>query len=43
LQPGEYAVALRPINKDKKFSGTSVSQNTGDGLFFNSVWSFELQ
>jgi hypothetical protein len=43
LQPGEYAVALRPTNKDKKFSGTSMSQNTGDGLFFNSVWSFEVQ
>lgn len=43
LQPGEYAVALRPVNKDKKFSGTNMTQNTGDGLFFNSVWSFEMQ
>ena len=43
LPPGEYAVALRPINKEKKFSGTSMTQNTGDGLFFNSVWSFEVQ
>jgi hypothetical protein len=43
LQPGEYAVALRPINKEKKFSGISMAQNTGDGLFFNSVWSFEVQ
>lgn len=43
LAPGEYGVALRPINKDKKFSGSSVSQNTGDGLVFNSVWSFEVQ
>jgi hypothetical protein len=43
LPPGEYAVALRPINKDKKFSGTSMRQNTGDGLFFNAVWSFEVQ
>ena len=43
LAAGEYAVALRPLNKDKKFSGSSVSQNTGDGLMFNSVWSFEVQ
>ncbi len=42
LPPGEYAVALRPTNKDKKFSGSSVSQNTGDGLIFNSIWSFEV-
>ncbi|HXW55990.1 MAG TPA: hypothetical protein VEJ67_09595 [Candidatus Cybelea sp.] len=43
LAAGEYAVVLRPINKDKKFSGNSVAQNTGDGLMFNSVWSFEVQ
>jgi hypothetical protein len=42
LAPGEYGVALRPVNKDKKFAGSSVSQNTGDGLVFNSVWSFEV-
>jgi len=42
LPPGEYGVALRPISKDKKFSGSSVSQNTGDGLIFNSIWSFEV-
>lgn len=43
LAAGEYAVVLRPINKDKKFSGTNVAQNMGDGLLFNSVWSFEVQ
>jgi len=43
LAAGEYGVALRPINKDKKFSGMSLSQNTGDGLVFNAVWSFEVQ
>jgi curli biogenesis system outer membrane secretion channel CsgG len=42
LPPGEYGVVLRPINKDKKFSGVSVSQNLGDGLLFNSLWSFEI-
>lgn len=43
LVPGEYAIVLRPINKGKKFSGSNMSQNTGDGLFFNAVWSFEVQ
>ena len=43
LPEGEYALALRPINKDKKFSAVSLSQNVGDGLVFNSVWSFEVQ
>lgn len=42
LAPGEYGVALRPVNKDKKFAGSSVSQNMGDGLVFNSLWSFEV-
>jgi curli biogenesis system outer membrane secretion channel CsgG len=42
LAPGEYGVALRPISKDKKFSGASVGQNIGDGLVFNSLWSFEV-
>jgi hypothetical protein len=43
LAPGEYGVVLRPVNKGKKFSGSSVSQNVGDGLIFNCVWSFEVQ
>jgi hypothetical protein len=43
LGPGQYAVALRPLNKDKKFAGSSVSQNAGDGMMFNSAWAFEVQ
>jgi hypothetical protein len=43
LTPGEYGVVLRPVNKAKKFSGSNVSQNVGDGLVFNCVWSFEVQ
>lgn len=43
LQPGEYGVVLRPLNKSKKFSANSVSQNSGDGLAFNSVWAFSVQ
>jgi hypothetical protein len=42
LQPGEYGVVLRPLNKSKKFSATGVSQDTGDGLAFNSVWGFSV-
>lgn len=43
LGAGEYGVVLRPLNKDKKFSGNSIGQNQGDGLVFNCVWSFEVQ
>ncbi len=42
LAPGEYAVVLRPVSKDKKYSGNSILQNTGDGLVFNSAWSFSV-
>lgn len=43
MAAGEYGIALRPINKEKKFSGSSVSENVGDRLIFNFVWSFEVQ
>lgn len=43
LPPGEYGIALRPVSKDKKFSGSAVSQNSGDGLLFNSVWAFAVK
>ena len=42
LASGEYGVALRPLNKDKKFSSSSVQQNSGDGMLFNSVWAFSV-
>jgi hypothetical protein len=42
LGAGEYGIALRPLNKDKKYSGTGMAQNIGDGLIFNSVWSFAI-
>jgi len=42
LLPGEYAVVLRPISKEKKFSGGDVARAQGDGLMFDSVWSFEV-
>jgi hypothetical protein len=43
LAPGEYAVVLRPVSKQKKFSGSDISQDSGDGLLFNSVWSFKVK
>jgi hypothetical protein len=43
LPAGEYGVVLRPLNKSKKFSGSSVAQNSGEGLMFNSVWAFAVK
>lgn len=42
LLPGEYAVVLRPVAKDKKFSGGDVARGQGPGLMFNAVWSFQV-
>jgi len=42
LLPGEYGVVLRPVSKDKKFSGGDVARAQGDGLMFDSVWSFQI-
>jgi hypothetical protein len=42
LQPGEYAVVLRPISKEKKFSGGDVARAQGDGLMFDAIWTFQI-
>ena len=42
LQPGEYAVVLRPLTKDKKFSGGDVARAQGDGLMFDAIWTFQI-
>jgi hypothetical protein len=42
LAPGEYAVVLRPVSKSKKFSGGDVARGQGDGLMFDSVFSFKV-
>ena len=42
LLAGQYGIALRPLNKDKKYSGTGMAQNVGDGSIFNTVWGFEI-
>jgi hypothetical protein len=42
LAPGEYAVVLRPITKEKKFSGGDVARAQGDGLMFDATWTFQI-
>ncbi len=42
LMPGQYAVVLRPVSKSKKFSGGDVARAQGDGLMFDSVFSFQI-
>lgn len=42
LVPGEYGVVLRPISKDKKFSGGDVARAQGDGLMFDAIWTFQI-
>jgi hypothetical protein len=42
LFPGEYAVVLRPISKEKKFSGGEISRAQGDGFMFDAAWTFQI-
>jgi hypothetical protein len=42
LPPGEYAVVLRPISKEKKFSGGDVARAQGEGLIFDAAWTFQI-
>src|SRR5262249_40803299 len=42
LAPGEYAVVLRPVTKEKKFSGGDVLRAQGDGLMFDATWTFQI-
>ena len=43
MGPGEYAVALRPIDKSHKFSGEEVGKNQAEGLLFNYAWAFSVK
>ncbi|MBZ5721051.1 MAG: hypothetical protein LAO03_11785 [Acidobacteriia bacterium] len=42
LMPGEYGVVLRPVSKEKKFSGGDVARAQGDGLMFDAIWTFQV-
>ena len=42
LVPGEYGIVLRPLSKEKKFSGGDVARAQGDGLMFDAIWTFQI-
>lgn len=42
LMPGEYGLVIRPVSKDKKFSGGEVARAQGDGLMFDAIWTFHI-
>jgi len=42
LPPGEYAVVLRPVTREKKFAGGDVARAQGDGLMFDASWTFQI-
>lgn len=42
LLPGEYGLVLRPVSKDKRFSGGEVARAQGDGLMFDAIWTFQI-
>jgi len=42
LSPGEYGVVLRPVSKEKMFSGGDVARAQGDGLMFDAIWTFQI-
>ena len=42
LAPGEYGLVLRPVSKEKKFSGGDVARAQGDGLMFDAIWTFQI-
>lgn len=42
LLPGEYGVVLRPIDHGKKFQGGDVARDQGDGMMFDTVWTFRV-
>lgn len=43
LDPGEYAICLRPTSGSKAFSGPEIVGNTQEGRLFNSVWGFKIE
>lgn len=42
LYPGEYAVVLRPVSRNEKFSGGDVARGQGAGMMFDTVWTFQV-
>jgi hypothetical protein len=42
LMPGEYGLVIRPVSKSKTFSGGDVARAQGDGLMFDTIWTFQV-
>ncbi|NWG14773.1 MAG: hypothetical protein HXY20_14705 [Acidobacteria bacterium] len=42
LAPGEYALVLRPLARNKKYIGADLTSSQGEGLVFNSAWTFSV-
>lgn len=43
LAAGQYGVVLRPRNKSKRFAGADVAKDQGEGMIFDSVFSFTVK
>ena len=43
LSPGQYGVVLRPRSKSKRFAGTDVANDQGEGLMLDSAFSFAVK
>jgi hypothetical protein len=43
LAAGQYGVVLRPRSKSKRFAGTDVANDQGEGLILDSVFSFAVK
>ena len=43
LSPGQYGVVLRPRSKSKRFAGTDVANDQGEGLMLDSTFSFAVK
>ena len=43
LAAGQYGVVLRPRTKSKRYAGADVAKDQGEGLAFNSIFSFAVK
>ena len=43
LASGQYGVVLRPRSKSKRFAGADVAKDQGEGMIFDSVFSFTVK
>ncbi len=43
LEPGEYAVVLRPVYAARQYTGRRLLGNEGEGVAFGAVWVFGVR